>query len=298
MAWAYAPATVDQLTEVVNLCLRLAMAVWARDAERLDEESKRLSGQADGAAILDEVHHFLGRFVAYPSRGPGCAHALDRATPTYACLGIHPAHRVPVARARLGQDTSARGDRALGAAPGQAVNATPAYLFRKVSDEAVRRRSSTTRSTPSSARRRRTTRRSAGCSTPGTARVRSRAAAWSGARSIETEELPAYCAVALAGLDDLPGHDHDPFDRDPDAAPGARREGRAVPAHASQRTRRLNRLREALAAWAAARSSACRRLAGHARRHRGPQRRRLGSACLQSPTPPAGAGRSGRVLRL
>ena len=39
MAWAYAPATVDQLTEVVNLCLRLAMAVSA--AERLDEELKR-----------------------------------------------------------------------------------------------------------------------------------------------------------------------------------------------------------------------------------------------------------------
>jgi|GEM_PF-4367315 len=38
MAWTYAPATLDQLTDVVNLCLRLAMAVSA--AERLDEESQ------------------------------------------------------------------------------------------------------------------------------------------------------------------------------------------------------------------------------------------------------------------
>ena len=120
-------------------------------------------------------------------------------TPTYGRLGVHAAHGVPLARAGLGQDAGAGGDRAPRAAPGrgrQRLAGLPLPQGRRTMG--ARPRSSSTRSTPSSAPRPRRTKRSAASSTPATAKAPSPAAA-SSRKTVKTEEIPAYCAVALAG---------------------------------------------------------------------------------------------------
>src|SRR5688500_2448477 len=48
----------------------------ARAHARTVDLPKRPNAPADGAAILDRVHKFIGRFVAYPSKAAHDAHVL------------------------------------------------------------------------------------------------------------------------------------------------------------------------------------------------------------------------------
>src|SRR6476646_4257702 len=90
----------------------------------------------DGAKLLNDVHAFLGRFVAYPSEHAQVAHSLWithahlmdawESTPRIAFLSPEPAS---------GKSRALEVTELLVPRPVCAVNVTPAYLFRKVGDE-------------------------------------------------------------------------------------------------------------------------------------------------------------------
>lgn len=159
----------------------------------------------DGDALLDAVEAFLSRFVAYPSEAARIAHTLWIAhtwfmdqwdsTPRIAFLSPEPGS---------GKSRALEVTEPLVPRPVHAVNTTPAYLFRKVSDEAgpptilydeidtvfgpKAKDNEDVRGMLNAGHRK--------GATAGRCVMRG--------KTVETEELPAYCAVALAGLDDLP----------------------------------------------------------------------------------------------
>src|SRR5829696_3503254 len=154
---------------------------------------------------LDEVEAFLGRFVAYPSEAARIAHTLWIAhthfmecwesTPRIAFLSPEPGS---------GKSRALEVTEPLVPRPVHAVNTTPAYLFRKVSDPVgpptilydeidtvfgpKAKDNEDIRGMLNAGHRRGAT--AGRCVVKG--------------KIVETEELPAYCAVALAGLNDLP----------------------------------------------------------------------------------------------
>jgi hypothetical protein len=158
-----------------------------------------------GADLLDEVERFLVRFIAYPSESARVAHVLWVAhthrmdswesTPRIAFLSPEPGS---------GKTRGLEATEPLVPRPVHAVNATPAYLFRKVSDEAglptilfdevdtifgpKAKDNEDVRGMLNAGHRK--------GAVAGRCVVRG--------VTVVTEELPAYCAVALAGLDDLP----------------------------------------------------------------------------------------------
>ena len=166
----------------------------------------------DGAAILDGVHAFIGRFVAYPSPEAHDAHtlwiahthAMDawESTPRLALLSPEPGS---------GKTRGLEVSEPLVPRPVEAINVSPSYLFRKMGDpkgrptilydeidtvfgpmakkdnEEIR---GLPECWPSQGRRRRP--------------VRRRRRTGDNRRS-----FPAYCAVALAGLGNLPSHHPD-----------------------------------------------------------------------------------------
>jgi len=159
----------------------------------------------DGAQLLDDIDAFLSRFVVYPSAHERTAHTLWIAhtwlmdcwesTPRIAFLSPEPGS---------GKSRALEVTEPLVPRPVHAVNTTPAYLFRKVSDEAgpptilydeidtvfgpKAKDNEDIRGMLNAGHRK--------GATAGRCVVRGKV--------VETEELPAYCAVALAGLDDLP----------------------------------------------------------------------------------------------
>jgi hypothetical protein len=160
---------------------------------------------ADAAALLDDVQAFLARFVSYPSAEASVAHTLWIAhahlmeawesTPRIAFLSPEPAS----GKTRALEVSELLVPRAV-----EAVNVSPAYLFRKVvSDDGAptilfdeidtvfgpkAKDNEEIRALLNAGHRR-------GAVT-GRCVVRG--------KIVETEEIPAYCAVALAGLGWLP----------------------------------------------------------------------------------------------
>ena len=161
--------------------------------------------EVDGGAVLDQVEAFIGRFVAFPSEHTRVAvtlwaahtHAADHfeCTPRLAMLSPEPGS---------GKTRVLEVLETLVPRPVLSVNVTPAYLFRKVSDEAGiptilfdeidtvfgprAREQEETRGLLNAGHRR--------GATAGRCVVRGKV--------IETEELPAFAPVAMAGLGDLP----------------------------------------------------------------------------------------------
>lgn len=159
----------------------------------------------EGAQLLDDVQAFLARFVAYPSDAARIAHVLWVAhahmmgqwesTPRIAFLSPEPGS----GKSRALEVTSSLVPRAV-----HAVNCSPAYLFRKVSDPdglptilydeidtvfgPKAKENEDIRGMLNAGHRR--------GATAGRCVVRG--------KQVFTEELPAYAPVALAGLDDLP----------------------------------------------------------------------------------------------
>ena len=155
---------------------------------------------------LDDIEQFLARFVAYPSEHARAAHVLWIAhthlmdawdsTPRIAFLSPEPGS---------GKSRALEVSELLVPRPVQSVNVTPAYLFRKVGAEdgrptllydeidtvfgpKARDSSEEVRGMLNAGHRRHAT--AGRCVVVG--------------KTVKTEELPAYCAVALAGLGDLP----------------------------------------------------------------------------------------------
>lgn len=158
-----------------------------------------------GAVVLDDVETYLRRFVAYPSDHACVAHVLWIAhshrmdlwesTPRLAFLSPEPGS---------GKSRALEVTEPLVPLPVHAVNTTPAYLFRKVADDAglptllydeidtvfgpKAKDNEDVRGMLNAGHRKGA--KAGRCVVRGT--------------SVTTEELDAYCAVALAGLDDLP----------------------------------------------------------------------------------------------
>lgn len=159
----------------------------------------------DGLVVLDRVHEFLGRFVAYPSENARVAHTLWvththlmdawESTPRIAFLSPEPGS---------GKTRALEITELLVPQPVEAVNVTPAYLFRKVGDPdgaptilfdeidtvfgPKAKDNEEIRGLLNAGHRR--------GAVAGRCVVRG--------KLVETEEIPAYCAVALAGLGGLP----------------------------------------------------------------------------------------------
>ena len=178
-------------------------------ADRLDDVRAQFDREAADAAadtaLLADVEAFLARFVVYPSAHARVAHVLWIAhthlmdawesTPRLAFLSPEPAS---------GKSRSLEVTELLVPRPVSAVSATPAYLFRKVSDKAgpptilydeidtvfgpKAKENEEVRGMLNAGHRR--------GAMAGRCVVRG--------KTVETEELPAYCAVALAGLGNLP----------------------------------------------------------------------------------------------
>lgn len=159
----------------------------------------------EGARLLDDVCGFLARFVVYPSSAANLAHALWivhthlmdcwESTPRIAFLSPEPGS---------GKSRALEVTEPLVPRPVHAVNTTPAYLFRKVSDPAgpptILYDEIDTVFGPKAKDNE---------DIRGMLNAGHRKGAMAGrcvvrGKVVETEELPAYCAVALAGLDDLP----------------------------------------------------------------------------------------------
>ena len=158
------------------------------------------------AEMLDDVQRFLERFIAYPSPESATAHALWIAhahlveafenTPRLAFLSPEPGS----GKSRCMELTEALVPRAV-----LSVNATVAYIFRKISDDAglptllmdeidsVFSRGKSENNEDLRGLLNSGYRKGA---TAGRAAVRG--------REIVTEEWPSFCAVALAGLNQLP----------------------------------------------------------------------------------------------
>jgi hypothetical protein len=169
------------------------------------DEYLELYRPVDGAELLDEIEQFLARFVVYPSEHERRAHVLWIAhtwlmdcwesTPRIAFLSPEPGS---------GKSRALEVTEPLVPRPVHAVNTSPAYLFRKVSDPDGRptilydeidtvfgpkaKDNEDIRGMLNAGHRK--------GAVAGRCVVRG--------KIVETEELPAYCAVALAGLDDLP----------------------------------------------------------------------------------------------
>jgi 5S rRNA maturation endonuclease (ribonuclease M5) len=159
----------------------------------------------DGAALLADVYAFLGRYVVYPSQHARVAHTLWIAhahcmdawesTPRIAFLSPEPAS---------GKTRALEVSVLLVPLPVEAINVTPAYLFRKVGGEEglptilydeidtvfgpKAKDNEEVRALLNAGHRR--------GAVAGRCVVRG--------KTVETEEIPAYCAVALAGLGWLP----------------------------------------------------------------------------------------------
>jgi hypothetical protein len=155
--------------------------------------------------VLDEVHQFLGRFICYPSPAAHIAHTLWIAhthlmeswesTPRLAFLSPEPGS---------GKTRALEISETLVPRPVEAMNVTPAYLFRKVSDQdglpTVLFDEIDTLFGP----RAKEHEEVRGLLNAGHRRGASAGRCVVRGKVIETEELPAYCAVAIAGLGNLP----------------------------------------------------------------------------------------------
>lgn len=156
-------------------------------------------------SLLDRVHSYCDRFIAYPNPEAAIAHvlwvahthAMDawESTPRLAFLSPEPGS----GKTRALEITDNIVPR-----PVQSVNVSPAYLFRKVADEKGRptilfdeidtvfgpkaHNNEELRGLLNSGHRK--------GAKVGRCVVRG--------KLVDTEEITAYCAVALAGLDDLP----------------------------------------------------------------------------------------------
>jgi hypothetical protein len=159
----------------------------------------------DGSALLDELYAFLGRFVAYPSNHAHIAHTLWIAhthlmaawesTPRIAFLSPEPGS---------GKTRALEITELLVPRPVEAVNVTPAYLFRKVGDQAGSPTTASAEMDTVFGPKAKDNEEIRGLLNAGHRRGAVAGRCVVKGKTVETEEIPAYCAVALAGIGWLP----------------------------------------------------------------------------------------------
>lgn len=157
------------------------------------------------AGLLDRVHSYCARFIAYPISHAAIAHVLWIAhahameawesTPRLAFLSPEPGS---------GKTRALEITENLVPRPVEAVNVTPAYLFRKVADDAGRPTILFDEIDTVFGLKAKDNEEIRGLLNAGHRQGAVAGRCVVRGKAIETEEIPAYCAVALAGLDDLP----------------------------------------------------------------------------------------------
>jgi hypothetical protein len=183
-------------------------SVGGESAERNNTEQtaqRSVSAPEEGCEILDAVYAFIGRFVAYPSVAAHIAHTLWIAhthfmecwesTPRLAFLSPEPGS---------GKTRAIEVTETLVPRPVESINATPAYLFRKVADPEGAPTILYDEIDTLFGPRARDNEELRGLINAGHRRGATAGRCVVRGKVIETEELPAYCAVALAGLGNLP----------------------------------------------------------------------------------------------
>lgn len=172
----------------------------------LDLKRQRQAVSKADTSPLADAHAYLGRFVSYPSLHAHVAHTLWIAhahlmdawesTPRIAFLSPEPGS----GKTRALEVTERAVPRSV-----EAVNVTPAYLFRKVGDPAGAPTILFDEiDTVFGPRARRDNEEVRGLLNAGHRRGAVAGRCVVKGKTIETEEIPAYCAVALAGIGDLP----------------------------------------------------------------------------------------------
>jgi len=156
-------------------------------------------------SILDRVSAFLGRFIAYPSEAAQVAHTLWIAhtylmdlwdsTPRIAFLSKEPGS---------GKSRALEVTELLVPNPIQAVNATPAYIFRKIGDEAGLPTLLYDEIDTVFGPRAKENEEIRGLLNAGHRKHLKTGRCLFVGKKVLTEEIPAYCAVAFAGLGRLP----------------------------------------------------------------------------------------------
>jgi hypothetical protein len=186
-------------------------AVRARhdNARPYHPSSNGRDGAADqhvnGAGLLDNIHSFIGRFVAYPSEYAHVAHTLWIAhthlmdawesTPRIAFLSPEP---------ESGKTRALEVSELLVPRPVEAINVSPAYLFRKIASEDGRPTILYDEVDTVFGPKAKDNEEIRGLLNAGHRRGAVAGRCVVRGKIVETEELPAYCAVALAGIGDLP----------------------------------------------------------------------------------------------
>lgn len=161
--------------------------------------------ETDAAALLNDVFGYLGRFISYPSQNARIAHtlwiahthAMERwdSTPRIAFLSPEPGS---------GKSRCLEVSELLVPRPVEAVNVTPAYLFRKVADEDGRPTILFDEVDTVFGPKAKDNEEIRGLLNAGHRRGAVAGRCVVRGKIVETEEIPAYCAVALAGLGGLP----------------------------------------------------------------------------------------------
>lgn len=155
--------------------------------------------------VLDRVHEFLQRFVSYPSEHTHVAHSLWIAhahlmdawdsTPRIAFISPEPGS---------GKTRALEVTELLVPRPVEAVNVTPAYLFRKVDDPDGRPTVLFDEIDTVFGPKAKENEELRGLLNAGHRRGAVAGRCVVKGKTVVTEEIPAYCAVALAGLGGLP----------------------------------------------------------------------------------------------
>ena len=166
-------------------------------------DALRNSEELSGATILGEVETYTGRFVAYPSEHARVAHTLWIAhAHLMDCWKSTPRIAFLSAERGSGKTRALEVTETLVPNPVHAVNVTPAYLFRKVGDD--ERRSPTILYDEVDTlfgSKMQDTGEISGLLNAGHRRGAVVRRALRHCRpKVQTEEIPAFCAVALAGL--------------------------------------------------------------------------------------------------
>jgi len=172
------------------------------------EEFNRLPDydpEQTGAELLDDVYAFLGRFVAYPSDDARIAHTLWIAhthlmdawesTPRIAFLSPEP---------ESGKTRCLEVSELLVPRCVEAVNVSPAYLFRKIASEAGKPTILFDEVDTVFGPKAKENEEMRGLLNAGHRKGAVAGRCVVRGATVLTEELPAYCAVALAGIGDLP----------------------------------------------------------------------------------------------
>jgi phage/plasmid primase-like uncharacterized protein len=171
----------------------------------LEVVRREITAVLDTPSVLDSVHDFLGRFVAYPSEHARIAHCLWighthlmeewESTPRLAFLSPEPGS---------GKTRALEISETLVPHPVEAINVSPAYLFRKISDPAGLPTILYDEIDTVFGPRAKEHEDLRGIINAGHRKGASAGRCVVKGKQIETEELPAFCAVAMAGLGNLP----------------------------------------------------------------------------------------------